>query len=174
MSKHGYLTSEEYVAICQYLGMGTEDLVKFHKVQNRSTISRWQTGKSFVSELACDKITELFRQISERVNAALAVIYSTNKDECQTVMIIYPESCANMVFGLSQSGWPLPAYNAYIRHVYAEATAKGYNIGLIKFNPQSYFAYCAANNLKDSPESRSSWAATVYETISPEKSLAQE
>ena len=162
MSKRGYLTAEEYVAICQYLGMGTDDLVKFHKVQNRSTINRWQTGKSFVSELACDKITELFRQISEHVNAALELIYSRNKEEFRTAMIIYPESCANMIFGFKDSGWPLPAYNAYIRHVYTEATAKGYEIDLVKFNPQSYFAYCAANNLKDSPENRASWAATVY------------
>ncbi len=162
MPKAGYLTSEEYLAICRWLDMGTDDLMKFHSVQNRSTIHRWQTGKSFVSELACDKITKLFNEVNKRINAALEIIYSTDKNECQMVMIIYPESCSDMIFGLKDSKWPLSAYNAYVRHVYAEATAKGYNVGLIRFNPQAYIAFCAANNLKDCPQSRSTWAAKAY------------
>lgn len=169
MSKKGYLTAEEYSAMCKFLHMKTDELVCFHRVQNRSTINRWQSGKSFVSEQACDDICRLFDTVVERVEFALSKIYEQNKDECQIVLIIYPEACKDMIFGFKDAGIPLPAFNSIAEHVYAEATAHGYDIGLIGFNPQAYMIWLSGRGLEDTPDNRSAWAAETYAEFEEEK-----
>lgn len=158
MTKKGFLTAEEYRTIRQTLGFTQEEAKNFHRVQNVRTIKRWENGDSFVSDIACEKISALFERINKIV--ADAISHIADHPEAQIVLIIYPDGCREMVYGLGDL--PLSIHNAMIQRVYSGARAAGYKVGLVTFNPQEYIAWCAANGLKDSQDTRSAWAASVY------------
>ena len=166
MSKKGYLTAEEYRAIRSVLGFTQEEAKNFHKVQNIRTIQRWEAGTSFVSELACDKIMDLFKLINEHVNTACDKIAehfeSLPKEQWQTsVLIVYPDSCYKQyIFGIGDL--PNSVHKTMINRIYTEMNELGYPVGIITFNPQAYFTFLASNGLKDCHESRATWAAQAY------------
>lgn len=166
MSKKGYLTAEEYRAIRSVLGFTQEEAKNFHKVQNIRTIQRWEAGTSFVSELACDKIMDLFKLINEQVNTACDKIQehfeSVPEEHWQTsVLIVYPDACYKQyVFGIGDL--PNSIHKTMVNRIYTEMNELGYPVGIITFNPQAYFTFLAANGLKDSHESRAAWAVQAY------------
>ena len=162
MTKKGYLTAAEYRAIRQTLGFSQAEAAAFHCVQSVITIKRWESGKSFVSELACNKITALFEQINQVVKEGVEKIFSAAKDT-QIVLIIYPEGCRDLIPGLGDL--PLSVHTAMIRRIFVAAKELGHNVGLITFNPQSYFSFLAASGLKDSHDNRSAWACSEYDRI---------
>lgn len=166
MSKKGYLSAEEYRAIRSVLGFTQEEAKAFHKVQNIRTIQRWEAGTSFVSELACDKIMELFKLINEQVNTACDKIEehfeSIPEEEWQTsVLIVYPDACYKQyVFGIGDL--PNSIHKTMVNRIYTEMNELGYPVGIITFNPQAYFTFLASNGLQDCHESRAAWAVQAY------------
>lgn len=162
MTKKGYLTAAEYRAIRQALGFSQAEAAAFHCVQSVITIKRWESGKSFVSELACNKIVQLFELINTQVKTVVEQIIKMQK-ETPMVLIIYPEGCRDLIPGLGDL--PLSVHTAMIRRIFVAARELGHNVGLITFNPQSYFSFLAANGLKDSHNNRSAWACSEYDRI---------
>lgn len=160
MTKKGYLTAAEYRTIRQTLGFSQAEAAAFHRVRSVITIKRWESGKSFVSELACNKITALFEQINQVVKEGVEKIFSAAKDT-QIVLIVYPEGCRDLIPGLGDL--PLSVHTAMVRRTYIAARELGRKVGLVNFNPQSYFSFLAANNLKDGHDSRSAWACFEYD-----------
>ena len=159
MSKKGYLSAEEYRTIRQTLGLSQAEAAAFHRVQSVITIKRWESGKSFVSELACNKITALFEKINQVVKAGVEKILAA-PENTQVVLIIYPEGCRDLIPGLGDL--PLSVHTAMIRRTYIAARELGRDVGLITFNPQSYFSFLAANGLTDGHENRAAWACFEY------------
>lgn len=138
MSKKGFLTAEEYKTIRQTLGFSQAEAAAFHKLQNVRTVKRWENGDSFVSELACNKITRLFELIKAQIKSAVEKIIKMPKDT-EIVLVVYPEGCRDLIPGLGDL--PVSVHTAMIRRVYVAAKELGYNVGLITFNPQSYFFF---------------------------------
>lgn len=162
MTKKGYLTATEYRTIRQTLGFSQAEAAAFHRVQSVITIKRWESGKSFVSELACNKITALFEQINQVVKEGVDKISSAAKD-AQIVLIVYPEGCRDLISELGDL--PVSVHTAIIRRIFVAAKELGRNVGVITFNPQSYFSFLAASGLKDSHDNRSAWACSEYDRI---------
>ncbi len=166
MSKRGYLTSAEYAAIRKTLGFTQQEAAEFHKVQNVRTIKRWENGDSWVSELACEKITQLFKIINTQVREACEIIAadfdSKPKEEWDVAVLIqYPDACyARFVTGIGNL--PNSVHKTMVNRIYLSLTEQGYPVGIIMFNPQSYFSFLAANGREDSQESRAIWAAAAY------------
>lgn len=160
MTKKGYLTAAEYRAIRQTLGFTQSEVAAFHRVKGVLTIKRWESGKSFVSELACNKITQLFDLINAQVKEAVNKILETPADT-EIVLIIYPEGCQDLIPGLNNL--PLSVHTAMVKRIYIAARELGRKVGLVTFDPQSYFSWLAANNLKDGHDSRSAWACLEYD-----------
>lgn len=162
MSQKGYLTSDEYKALRQLLGFTQEQAKEFHKVQNIRTIKRWESGYSRVSELACDKITELSKKINWTINECLKLADAPDVEE--VVLIVYPESCYKK-FAAGFEDLPNSVHRAAIARTYSGITQLGKKCGIVEFNPQDYFIFLSANNVKDSPAARSAWAAEYRDRL---------
>lgn len=166
MSKRGYLTSAEYAAIRKTLGFTQQEAAEFHKVQNVRTIKRWENGDSWVSELACEKIIQLFRLINAQVRETCEMIATdfNSKPEEEwdvAVLIQYPDTCyAKFVAGIGNL--PNSVHKTMINRIYSSLTEQNYPVGIIMFNPQDYFSFLAANGRVDNQESRAIWAAAAY------------
>jgi transcriptional regulator with XRE-family HTH domain len=161
MSKKGYLTAEEYVAIRKTLGFTQEQLVQFHGVQSVRTIKRWEKGDSFISEMACDKIMNLFTQINAVVETA---IEKWEANPVPTTLIIYPDECyKKFVVGIGDL--PNSIHRAMIERVYCELVSRGADVDLVKFNPQIYMIWLANKGLKDGQDVRGMWAAEYSEKL---------
>lgn len=166
MSKKGYLTAEEYRAIRTALGFTQVEAQAFHRVQNVRTIKNWEKGTSFVSELACDKIVGLFKQVNKLVYATEDKITehfnSVPKKDWQTAVLIqYPDSCyKQFVFDIGDL--PNSIHKKMIERIYTDLTEEGYPVGIIMFNAADYFTFLSANGLQDCHESRSAWATAAY------------
>lgn len=155
----GYLTAEEYKAIRKFLGLTQQEAAIFHKVQNIHTIKRWERGESWVSELACNKITDLLKKIQWSISQAIKQYQDfPYKSELEVVLITYPERCLSR-FVPNWGDLPASVHNAMIVHTYTALKELGANVGIVEFNPQDYFTYLAANNMTDNQASRSAWAA---------------
>ena len=159
MSKKGFLSAEEYKTLRQTLGFSQEEAAEFHRLQNKRTIMRWEKGTSFVSEIACLKITRLFEQINQVVKTGVEKILDA-PENTQIVLIIYPEGCRDLIPGMNNL--PISVHTAMVKRVYIAARELGRDVGLVTFNPQSYFSFLAANGLKDGHDSRSAWACFEY------------
>lgn len=166
MSKRGYLTAEEYKTLRQILGFTQEEAAKFHRVHNLRTIQRWEKGTSFVSELACDKITALFRQVSLIVETAVNKAIEAKKEhpDMEVTLIVYPDSCYKK-YVWDIGNLPNSVHRAMIARVYAELQANDIKCGIVEFNAQDYFSYMGIHGLTDSPDTRSAWAAEYRKKI---------
>lgn len=159
MSKSGYLTGSEYKAIRQTLGFTLEEAKKFHKVQNITTIKRWESGYSRVSELACDKIMALFERTNWVIAQAIDVYKELRqKGDVEIVLIVYPESCIHK-FVHDLGDLPASVHRATVGRTYIALKELGADVGIVEFNPQDYFIFLGKNNLTDGQDSRSAWAA---------------
>lgn len=161
MSKKGYLTAEEYVAIRKTLGFTQEQLAEFHGVKSVRTIKRWEKGDSFISEIACDKIMSLFAQINAVIETA---IEKWEDNPIAVVLIIYPDECyKKFVVGIGDL--PNSIHRTMIERVYCNLKSKGAEVDIVKFNPQVYMIWLADKGLKDSQDVRSMWASEYIEKI---------
>lgn len=165
MSKSGYLTAEEYRAIRILLGMTLKEAKEFHRVQNVSTIKRWESGYSRVSELACDKITRLLEQINWVIDQAIQ-LYEANLDrgDLKVTLITYPDDCLTK-FVSDWGDLPPSVHHSMIFRTYINLKARGAKVGVVKFNPQDYFAYMASHNLKDCQSTRAAWAGDYHDRL---------
>ena len=166
MSKKGFLTSIEYTAIRKTLGFTQEEAAEFHQVQNVRTIKRWEKGDSWVSYIACEKITELFKLINYQVNETCDMIASKFDNQAKdlweiAVLIQYPDSCYKK-FVVGIGNLPNSVHKTMINRIYTNLTTRGYPVGIIMFNPQEYLTFLGVNGLSDCQESRATWAATSY------------
>lgn len=158
MSKKGYLTAAEYKTIRQFLGFSQQEAAEFHNVQNVRTIKRWENGDSWVSELACDKITKLLKQIQWTIGQAVERYRELpHAQETSVVLITYPDNCLAK-FVPNWGNLPASVHRAIIAHTYTALKELGADVGIVVFNPQDYFTYLAAHNLSDGQDSRSAWA----------------
>lgn len=165
MSKKGYLTAEEYRAIRQALGMTLEEAAEFHRVQNIRTIIRWEKGDSWVSELACDKITGLLEKINKTISETIEMAREVlKKGELEAVLIIYPDSCYKK-FAVGFAELPNSVHKAMIVRTYTALKELGADTGIVEFNPQDYFAYIGSQGMTDNPASRAAWAADYRRRI---------
>jgi len=158
VSKRGYLTAAEYKALRQTLGMTQQEAADFHRVQGVLTIKRWEKGTSWVSEIACDRIVELFNKINTTISAAVHEYEkSAQKGEVDVVLIIYPDSCyQKFVVGIGDL--PNSVHKAMISRLYAELKKRGVKVGIVEFNPQDYFTFLAQNGFSDGQDVRAAWA----------------
>lgn len=164
MSKKGYLTSAEYRAMRILLGFSQQEAAEFHKVQNIRTIQRWEKGTSFVSELACDKITNLYTLINSQIKEAVKQALSHKQKIFSVVLIIYPDSCyKKYVFGIGDL--PNNVHRTMIIRLYNALKGQNIDCGIVEFNPQDYFIYLGSHGLQDSHESRSMWAVDYRRRI---------
>lgn len=161
MAKRGYLTSAEYKALRQLLGFTQAQAAEFHRVQNIRTIQRWEKGDSWVSELACDKITDLAKKIDWSINQAVSQAQQFNPNELEVVLIIYSDSCYKQ-FAYGFENLPNSVHQAMIARTYSALKELGYSCGVVEFNPQDYFTYLVIHNLKDNSASRSQWAINYH------------
>lgn len=158
MSKRGYLTAEEYRAIRQTLGMTLEEAAEFHRVQNIRTIARWEKGDSWVSELACDKITGLLEKINKTISETIEMAREVlKKGELEAVLIIYPDSCYKK-FAVGFAELPNSVHKAMIVRTYTALKELGADTGIVEFNPQDYFTFLAKNGFRDGQDARAAWA----------------
>ena len=158
MSKKGYLTSAEYKALRQLLGFSQPEAAAFHKVQNVRTIQRWETGTSWPSELACDKICALAEQIEWSIDQAVKQFSAFSPDEVEVTLIVYPDECYRK-FVVNMGDLPNSVHRAMISRTFAILRKKGYSAGVVEFNAQDYFSYLAIHGLGDSQDARAAWAS---------------
>lgn len=167
MSKSGYLTAAEYKAIRQTLGFTLEEAKEFHKVQNISTIKRWENGYSRVSELACNKIMELFEKINWTISEGLERYKSLPEEirkETGVVLIVYPDSCYKK-FAVGFEDLPNSVHRAMVQRTYVAFKEIGAEVGVVEFNPQDYMTFLAQNLLQDTQYNRGAWAADYRRRI---------
>ena len=157
MSKKGYLTAEEYRALRELLGFTQAEAAEFHKVQNMRTIRRWESGDSWVSELACDKISQLAIQIEQRINAGFE---QWQKGKYPVTLLIYPDDC-KMAIGFEDL--PNSVHRAMVYRLYAKIKEAGGEVSIVTFNPQLYMIWLAQHKLKDNQAHRGAWAAEYYQ-----------
>ena len=158
MSKKGYLTSCEYKSLRQLLGFSQAEAAEFHGLQNLRTIQRWESGASWPSEIACDKICALAAQIDAAINGALAEAAKCPAGDTEIVMIVYPDDCFRQyIAGIGDL--PNSVHRAMIGRTYDLLRQKGYAAGVVEFNPEDYAAYLQKNQLSDSQDVRAAWAA---------------
>lgn len=157
MSKRGYLTSAEYKSLRQLLGFSQAEAAAFHRVQNLRTIQRWESGASWPSELACDKICALAEKIEWSIDQAIEKFSKFQPDEVDVTLIVYPDKCYRK-FVTNMDDLPNSVHRAMISRTYAILRKKGYTAGIVEFNPQDYFSYLAALGIIDSQTARASWA----------------
>jgi transcriptional regulator with XRE-family HTH domain len=161
MTKKGYLTPQEYKAIRESLGFTQEEAADFHRVQNVRTIKRWENGSSYVSALACNKITELLTRINWAIKEALKVyqdfIDAHPNDELEVALIVYPEDCYKK-FAVGFEDLPNNVHRAMVKRLYLALREMNIDAGIVLFNPQDYFTFLAVNNLTDNQASRGAWA----------------
>ena len=113
-----------------------------------------------MSELACNKITRLFELIKAQIKSAVEKIIQTPRDT-EIVLVVYPEGCRDLIPGLGDL--PMSVHNAMIRRVYIAARELGQDVGIVTFNPQSYFSFLAARGLTDNQDNRAKWACYQYD-----------
>lgn len=164
MPESGYLTHTEYKALRQTLGFTLEEAKAFHKVQNISTIKRWENGYSLVSKLACDKICELAQKIDWTINQAIEQAKKADNKDCVITLVVYPDSCYKQ-YAIGFENLPNNVHKAMISRTYLALRNLSFKVGIVEFSPQDYFVFMAKNNLKDSPATRAAWAADYYEKI---------
>lgn len=158
MSKKGYLTSAEYKSLRQLLGFSQAEAAAFHKVQNLRTIQRWESGASWPSELACDKICNLANKINWSVEQAVKAFSQFNPNEVDITLIVYPDECYRK-FVHDMEDLPNSVHRAMIARIYAKMREMGYSAGVVEFNIQDYFAYLASHGLSDRQDARAAWAS---------------
>lgn len=162
MSKRGYLTNTEYRAIRKLLGFSIVEAKEFHKVQNVSTIKRWESGYSQVSEIACDKIISLLNTINATISMGVEEYLKSKASEI--VLIVYPDSCyKKFVAGIGDL--PNSVHKAMITRIYNELRKYNVDVHIVEFNPQDYFSFIGARGLSDSQDARAAWAADYYSRI---------
>lgn len=164
MSKKGYLTAAEYKALRQLLGFTQAQAAEFHRVQNIRTIQRWEKGDSWVSELACDRITALAEKINWTISQAIEQAQEFKPNELEVVLIVYPDACYKQ-FAFGFENLPNSVHQAMIARTYSALKELGYNCGVVEFNPQDYFIYLSSHNLKDNSSSRSQWAVDYHSRL---------
>lgn len=168
MTKKGYLTAQEYTAIRKTLGLTQEEARDFHRCQNIRTIQRWEKGDSWVSELACDKITALFNQVNRVIAAAIEQAQKFSKEELEVILIIYPDSCYKK-YAYGFENLPNSVHRAMIYRTYTALKEMGIKSGVVEFNPQDYFVFLGQNSLSDCPQSRSLWAVSYHRKLAFKK-----
>lgn len=161
MTKKGYLTPEEYTALRKLLGFTQAEAAEFHKVQNIRTIQRWEKGDSWVSEIACDKITRLYQKTQAVIDEA---IKQWKKSKMPIVLIIYPESCYKQ-FVVGIGDLPNGVHKAMIERLYFKLTELGADVDVVTFNYQMYINYLAERCLTDTQANRGAWAAEYAEKL---------
>lgn len=158
MSKKGYLTSAEYKALRQLLGFSQAEAAAFHKVQNLRTIQRWESGASWPSELACDKMCALAEQIDWSIDQAVKQFSQFRPDEVEVTLIVYPDECYRK-FVANMGDLPNSVHRSMISRTYALLRKKGYSAGVVEFNVQDYFSYLATHGMTDGQDARAAWAS---------------
>ncbi|MBQ9235446.1 MAG: DUF4447 family protein [Alphaproteobacteria bacterium] len=164
MSKKGYLTAAEYKILRQLLGFTQAQAAEFHCVQNIRTIQRWEKGDSWVSELACDKITALAEKINWAIDQALKQAQQFKPNELEITLIIYPDSCYKK-FAHGFENLPNSVHQAMIARTYTALKELRYNAGIVEFNPQDYFAYMGATGQTDNQSTRAAWACDYHDRL---------
>lgn len=145
----------------QLLGFTQAEVATFHKVQNLRTIQRWESGASYPSELACDKICALAERIDWSIDQAVKQFSQFRPDEVEVTLIVYPDECYRK-FVVNMFDLPNSVHRAMISRVYALLRQKGYSAGVVEFNPQDYFAYLAMHGMTDSQDARAAWATDYH------------
>ena len=162
MTKKGYLTPQEYKAIRESLGFTQEEVADFHHLQSVRTIKKWERGDSYVSELACDKITSLLERVNWAIKEALKVYKDFQEkhpeDEIEVTLIVYPEECYQK-FAVGFEDLPNNVHRAMVKRLYLALREMNIDTGIVLFNPQDYFTFLAVNNLTDNQASRGAWAS---------------
>lgn len=154
----GKLTSAEYKALRQLLGFSQAEAAEFHGLQNLRTIQRWESGASWVSDIACEKICALAAQIDATINGALTEVEKCPAGETEIVLIVYPDGCFRQyVAGIGDL--PNSVHRAMIARTYDLLRQKGYAAGVVEFNPDDYAAYLQENDLDDGQDVRAAWAS---------------
>lgn len=164
MSKKGYLTAAEYKSLRQLLGFSQAEAAAFHRVQNLRTIQRWESGASWPSEIACDKICALAEKIEWSIEQAVEQFSKFRSDDVEVTLIVYPDECYRK-FVINMGDLPNSVHRAMISRTYAVLRKKGYTAGVVEFNPQDYFSYLAARGITDSQDARAAWATDYHSRL---------
>lgn len=167
MSKTGYLTALEYKTIRILLGFSQEEAKEFHGVKNIRTIKRWESGQSRVSELACDKIMDLFKKINWVIGQGVRSYENLPEEvrqKTEVTLIFYPDSCYKK-FAVGFENLPNSVHKTAVSRLFAELIERGVKVGIVEFNPQDYFSFMGANNYKDAQDVRALWAGDYYERL---------
>lgn len=164
MSRKGYLTSVEYKLLRTSLGFTQAQAAEFHNVQNVRTIKRWESGDSWVSELACDRITKLAEKVNWTIQHAVEQASNYKPEELEITLIVYPDGCYKK-YAVGFEDLPNSVHQAMITRTYTALSRLGYKVGVVEMNTQDYFIYLAKNNLKDDQVSRSAWACDYRERL---------
>ncbi len=165
MTKKGYLTSMEYSAIRKTLGFSLEEAKKFHNVESVNTIKRWESGQSRVSELACNKILELWTRVNNTISESIK-IYNDLPDPSATeiTLIVYPKKCYKK-FVVGMGDLPYSIHQTMVVRVYNDLKQLNADVGIVEFNVQDYFSFLAQHHYKDSQDVRAMWATDYRHRI---------
>lgn len=164
MSKKGFLTSVEYKALRQLLGFSQAEAAKFHGLQNMRTIRRWESGDSWISDVACKKICTLAKKIDEVIGEALRKASQCGSDETSVVLIVYPDDCYRD-YVVEIGNLPNSVHRAMVARTYECLRQRGYITGIVEFNPHDYAEFLKKNNVPDSQDVRAAWAAEYRDRL---------
>ena len=159
MSRRGTITSEEYKALRLAAGLTQEEARQLHGCQNVRTIKNWESGKSFVSQIAEDRILFINDYIAK--TTAEAVDIFKDKKIFDIYLITYtPQDFILFRQDFVKRNLPQGIHLAMIARTYAALKALGAKVHIVLMNKASYFSFLGAQGLKDSEDSRAAWAAS--------------
>lgn len=158
--KRGNLTGEEYKTIRHTLGLSQAEAADFHGLKGTRTIKRWEKGGSFISDIACNKITALLVAVNEKIKADLGQLLALPR-EAKIMLIIYPDDCSGVVPGFDNL--PPSVCTAMVKRVYIALKESGRTAGMVMFDQESYISFLMKNNLSDCRENREQWAYCKYQ-----------
>lgn len=118
----GYLSGLEYRAIRESLGLTQTEAAAFHGLKGVLTIKRWEAGRSFISQTACDKIVSLCRKFYTEQEE---LFRSLRKKE-EEIVLTFPPEGGDFMASLERTK---------IKNLYVRLRAEGCCVRLAKSYP---------------------------------------
>lgn len=161
----GILTNAEYKALRTYLGLSQEEATRLHGLKNVKTVQRWENGHSFISDIACNKLLEIFGKVQTVIEGTLAQFSQDGGNaNDRVVLIIYPDDCYRE-YVTDIGDLPNSVHQSMMNKLYIELRHLGVDAHIVMFDKTSYQEWLANSRQQDGHEARSLWAIQYYSFI---------
>ena len=161
------MTPQEYRALREACGLSQEDAREFHGIKNASSVAKWENGKSYISEMAEEKIKALNELIQKSVDNALIEFNNQTIQQGSppdvVVLVTYSDAdFETFMPDMVAQGLPNGAHKAIVRRTYLALIAMEAKVAIVEMNKDDFLDFISANKMPDNKGTRSAWAVDYY------------